>query len=94
MKHFHKVLKSGRYFVIPLQLCCKYLLDFQNRTLSTDPNWEAFLRLGTALAQGFSLESANHEGLLKEAVSAARQAKAAVIFAGLPETWKSEGQDR
>ena len=34
------------------------------------------------------------EDLIKEAVEAAKKAKAAVIFAGLPDAFESEGFDR
>ena len=46
-------------------------------------------------AQGYSLEKDEvDEGLLKEAKQAAVQADVAVIFAGLPEHYESEGYDR
>ena len=46
-------------------------------------------------AQGYSLEKDEvDEGLLKEAKHAAVQADVAVIFAGLPEHYESEGYDR
>ena len=45
-------------------------------------------------AQGYSLEKDEvDEGLLKEAKQAAVQADVAVIFAGLPEHYESEGYD-
>ena len=46
-------------------------------------------------AQGFDDEKDEiNETLVKEAVEAAREAKAAVIFAGLPDAFESEGFDR
>ena len=46
-------------------------------------------------AQGFSDETeAVDETLLKEAVLLAKKVQAAVVFAGLPEKWESEGFDR
>jgi beta-glucosidase len=46
-------------------------------------------------ANGYALESDEvNEILIEEAVEAAKQAKVAVIFAGLPERYESEGFDR
>ncbi len=46
-------------------------------------------------AAGFSdTEPGDNQKLLEEAVEAAGKARAAVIFAGLPEEWESEGYDR
>ncbi|MEH7076279.1 glycoside hydrolase family 3 C-terminal domain-containing protein [Neobacillus drentensis] len=46
-------------------------------------------------ADGYALESDEvNEILIEEAVEAAQQAKVAVIFAGLPERYESEGFDR
>ena len=46
-------------------------------------------------ANGYALESDEvNEILIEEAVEAAQQAKVAVIFAGLPERYESEGFDR
>lgn len=46
-------------------------------------------------AKGYiAREHATNEQLLKEAVEAAREADAAVIFAGLPDSFESEGFDR
>ena len=46
-------------------------------------------------AQGYELaRDAVNEGLVEEALQAAASADAAVIFAGLPESWESEGFDR
>lgn len=46
-------------------------------------------------AKGFdTAEDAPNEALIQEAVSAARHADAAVIFAGLPDSFESEGFDR
>lgn len=46
-------------------------------------------------AEGYALESDEvNESLLEEAVEAAKKAKVAVIFAGLPERYESEGFDR
>lgn len=46
-------------------------------------------------AQGYSLESdAMDEALIQEALQAARQGQAAVVIAGLPDRYESEGYDR
>ncbi|MEH7490688.1 glycoside hydrolase family 3 C-terminal domain-containing protein [Neobacillus niacini] len=46
-------------------------------------------------SKGYNLESDEiNESLIDEAVEAAKQAKVAVIFAGLPERYESEGFDR
>jgi beta-glucosidase len=46
-------------------------------------------------SEGYALKSDEvNESLLEEAVEAAKQAKVAVIFAGLPERYESEGFDR
>jgi beta-glucosidase len=46
-------------------------------------------------SEGYALNSDEvNESLLEEAVEAAKQAKVAVIFAGLPERYESEGFDR
>lgn len=46
-------------------------------------------------AEGYSLKSDElNESLIEEAVEAAKQASVAVIFAGLPERYESEGFDR
>ena len=46
-------------------------------------------------AQGYILEEdRTEEALLKEAVEAAKAADVAVIFAGLPDAFESEGYDR
>ena len=46
-------------------------------------------------AQGYTLEGDGHdEALLEEAVRAARAAQTAVIVAGLPDAYESEGYDR
>lgn len=46
-------------------------------------------------AQGYDdVEDATDEALLNEAVKAAREAEMAVIFAGLPDSFESEGYDR
>ena len=48
-------------------------------------------------AQGYTLEGedkAEDEKLLNEAVAAAKDASVAVVFAGLPESFESEGYDR
>lgn len=46
-------------------------------------------------SKGYSLESNNlQEELIKDAVESARHSKAAIIFAGLPERYESEGFDR
>jgi beta-glucosidase len=46
-------------------------------------------------AQGYELHrEAPDDRLVEEALEAARSADAAVIFAGLPESWESEGFDR
>jgi len=46
-------------------------------------------------AQGYALaRDAADDGLVEEALQAAASADAAVIFAGLPESWESEGFDR
>lgn len=46
-------------------------------------------------AEGYSLKSdVLNESLIEEAVEAAKQASVAVIFAGLPERYESEGFDR
>lgn len=59
--------------------------------------FETARKLGypVTFAAGFSdQETGDNRDLLAEAVEAAGQAKAAVIFAGLPEEWESEGYDR
>ena len=46
-------------------------------------------------AEGFSVDSDQADGeKLQEAVAAAREAECAVIFAGLPDAYESEGYDR
>ncbi len=51
--------------------------------------------LNITYAQGYrSKETATDETLLREAVEAAKAAKAAVLFVGLPETFETEGADR
>jgi beta-glucosidase len=46
-------------------------------------------------SQGYDLESDDvNKSLIEEAVEAAKQARVAVIFAGLPERYESEGFDR
>lgn len=45
-------------------------------------------------AKGFSAKEDKMEGLSKEALQIAREAEVAVIFAGLPDSFESEGYDR
>lgn len=58
--------------------------------------WEAVKDNGSVIyAQGYDdREDVTDEELLTEAVKAAKQAEAAVIFAGLPDNFESEGYDR
>ncbi|MFA9379558.1 MAG: glycoside hydrolase family 3 C-terminal domain-containing protein [Acetanaerobacterium sp.] len=49
---------------------------------------------GVTYAQGFTLEDKPDDALRLEAVKAAREADIAVIFAGLPDAFESEGYDR
>ncbi len=52
------------------------------------------LGLNVKYVQGYDLREKDDEKLLKEAVTAAGKAKKAVIFAGLPDAYESEGYDR
>lgn len=45
-------------------------------------------------AEGFKLDDSVDEALIAEAVKAAEQADVAVVFAGLPDLYESEGYDR
>lgn len=58
--------------------------------------WDAAKEMGNvAYAQGFDdKEDLIDEKLLAEAVEAAKKAKVAVVFAGLPDAFESEGFDR
>ena len=58
--------------------------------------WDCVKGLGTVTyAEGFRDDvDETDEALLKEAVESAEQAEAAVIFAGLPDAFESEGFDR
>lgn len=49
---------------------------------------------GVSYAQGYTLEDTPDEALLAEAVRVAQEAEVAVIFAGLPDAFESEGYDR
>ena len=49
---------------------------------------------GVRYAQGYTLEDQPNEALLAEAVQAAKESEVAVIFAGLPDAFESEGYDR
>lgn len=49
---------------------------------------------GAAYAQGYTLEDQPDPALLEEAVRVAQEAEVAVIFAGLPDAFESEGYDR
>lgn len=56
---------------------------------------EAAKGLKVTYARGYSVETdETTEEMLAEAVAAAKQAKAAVVFAGLPDAYESEGYDR
>lgn len=56
---------------------------------------EAAEALNIVYAQGYSVAGDNaSEAQIAEAVAAARAAKAAVVFAGLPDVYESEGYDR
>ena len=56
---------------------------------------EAAKGLKVSYARGYSLETdGTTEEMLSEAAAAARNAKAAVVFAGLPDAYESEGYDR
>ncbi len=44
--------------------------------------------------QGFDIKEKQDKALLAEAVSEAKKAKAVVVFAGLPDSYESEGYDR
>jgi len=51
--------------------------------------------LKTVYARGYSVkEDTATEEMIAEAVAAAKQAKVAVVFAGLPDSYESEGYDR
>lgn len=58
--------------------------------------WETVKDNGSVIyAQGYDdREDVTDEELLTEAIKAAKQAEAAVIFAGLPDNFESEGYDR
>ena len=61
----------------------------------TTPALEAAQGLPVAYAPGYDETGENtSDALLEEAVEAARSAKAAVVFAGLPDSYESEGYDR
>ena len=56
---------------------------------------EAAKGLNVTYAQGYSADQdQTTDALIAEAVAAARAAKAAVVFAGLPDSYESEGYDR
>ena len=56
---------------------------------------DAAKEYGVAYAEGYHAESESvDEELIKEAVKAAEQADVAVVFAGLPDSFESEGYDR
>ncbi len=51
--------------------------------------------LDVIYAKGFEIDTdRTNEALIHEAVAAARQARVAVVFAGLPDAYESEGYDR
>ena len=57
--------------------------------------WDGADKAYVTYAKGYDAnEDKTDEALLKEAVEAARAAKTAVIFAGLPDSYESEGYDR
>lgn len=57
--------------------------------------WEAAKEYCTVYAKGYHAETENpDEELVQEAVKAAEQADVAVVFAGLPDSFESEGFDR
>ncbi|MDE7311244.1 MAG: glycoside hydrolase family 3 C-terminal domain-containing protein [Eubacterium sp.] len=61
-----------------------------------DSAWDSLSgRANVTYAQGFSaVEDIYDEALAKEAVEAAKRADKAVVFAGLPDSFESEGYDR
>ncbi len=57
--------------------------------------WAKEHQLNVSFAQGYEQDKVEPDSqLIEEAVSCAKQADAAVIFAGLPESFESEGMDR
>lgn len=54
--------------------------------------WE--LLNGVSYAMGYTLDDSAAEELAEEAVALAAKSDAAVIFAGLPDAYESEGYDR
>lgn len=61
----------------------------------TESAWEMADKAYVTYARGyFSGEDKTDEVLIKEAVEAAKAAKTAVVFAGLPDAYESEGYDR
>lgn len=61
----------------------------------TESAWELADKTCVTYAKGCSIkEDKTDEALLKEAVLAAKEAETAVVFAGLPDSYESEGYDR
>ncbi|MCH5269236.1 MAG: glycoside hydrolase family 3 C-terminal domain-containing protein [Lachnospiraceae bacterium] len=64
-------------------------------SFKTESAWELADKAHVTYARGYDAnEDKKDEALLKEAVEAAKAAKTAVIFAGLPDSYESEGYDR
>ena len=64
-------------------------------SFKTESAWELADRTYVTYVKGYdSKEDKTDEALLREAVEAAKAVKIAVIFAGLPDSYESEGYDR
>ncbi len=64
-------------------------------SFKTESAWELADKTHVTYAQGYRVkEDGTDEALLKEAVDAAKKADVAVVFAGLPDSYESEGYDR